>query len=703
MTKKCPKCGNEFDAELTTCPTCGYSLTDTTVDKEEAETTSTNIDFETQGNEEHEDQLNENIEWSELKDMSLGHVMELFGESPEEESNDDKKEESTEDNLIVSDSEDVSGLEASLQEGASEETHDSVEESIPATEETPTHSTEEKLATDEAVNLEETTEETTTVEAETAEVSETVKSEEEALTEISGTEVISTTSEEEIFSQPPIEDQDVTPNETLQAYIQAHRADTEMSENPSEETAETQELENSGEAVLTQAETPTESISDSEEGLTSATSLEAPSEADATEEKVSDSGVIPPMNETGNAQPAPAPKKPSKKVVFVALAVVLLAGGSAWAYHDQTQKAAAQEAAALTKKTDTLKDELAAFYTTKEQVFIKPDMVTVSPEKLSKQVAEIKDSEEYSQLNKQIQTLKEKQQTIQQINQLFEAPIVNGNELKPAILAADQPISVKKLTGNDPFDQLMNQAIDQANQQYNQLQKAKKAVEVIYKDGKTTNQLNRDTYQAAKAEVDKVTSDKLKKELVKQVTTADQALTKVEEEQKRIAEEQAAAEQAKQAEEQAKQAAAAKQAKQAEEQAKQAAAAKKEDAKKEETAKTEANGYTAPNSDGVYTSPLYAPDAADIADSSNPAWTWAPGVKEKVLDTVIARGYVVPGGYSLEPAKIVNGEGYYNLYATNNQSKLLEGTTEKNVHMYLVTINAKTGWFKGNASRNAGQ
>lgn len=687
MTKKCPKCGNEFDAELTTCPTCGYSLTDTTVDKEEAETTSTNIDFETQENEQQEDQLNENIEWSELKDMSLGHVMELFGESPEEESNDDKKEESTEDNLIVSDSEDVSGLETSLQEGASEETHDSVEESTPATEETPTHSTEEKLATDEAVNLEETTEETTTVEAETAEVSETVKSEEETLTEISGTEVISTTSEEEIFSQPPIEDQDVTPNETLQAYIQAHRADTEMSEDPSEETAETQELENSGEAVLTQAETPTESISDSEEGLTSAASLEEPSEADVTEEKVSNSGVIPPMNETGNAQPAPAPKKPSKKVAFVALAVVLLAGGSAWAYHDQTQKAAAQEAAALTKKTDTLKDELAAFYTTKEQVFIKPDMVTVSPEKLSKQVAEIKDSEEYSQLNKQIETLKEKQLTIQQINQLFEAPIVNGNELKPAILAADQPISVKKLTGNDQFDQLMNQAIDQANQQYNQLQKAKKAVEVIYKDGKTTNQLNRDTYQAAKAEVDKVTSDKLKKELVKQVTTADQALTKVEEEQKRIAEEQAAAEQAKQAEEQAKQ----------------AAAAKKENAKKEETAKTEANGYTAPNSDGVYTSPLYVPDAADIADSSNPAWTWAPGVKEKVLDTVIARGYVVPGGYSLEPAKIVNGEGYYNLYATNNQSKLLEGTTEKNVHMYLVTINAKTGWFKGNASRNAGQ
>ena len=35
------------------------------------------------------------------------------------------------------------------------------------------------------------------------------------------------------------------------------------------------------------------------------------------------------MNETGNAQPAPAPEETIKKVVFVALAVVLLAGGSA--------------------------------------------------------------------------------------------------------------------------------------------------------------------------------------------------------------------------------------------------------------------------------------------------------------------------------------------------------------------------------------
>ena len=119
--------------------------------------------------------------------MSLGHVMELFGESPEEESNDDKKK-SQQKITIVSDSEDVSGLETSLQEGLVRRLmirwrsrHQRQKRRL---------FNRRKTATDEAVNLEETTEETTIVEAETAEVSETVKSEEEALTEISGTEVI---------------------------------------------------------------------------------------------------------------------------------------------------------------------------------------------------------------------------------------------------------------------------------------------------------------------------------------------------------------------------------------------------------------------------------------------------------------------------------------------------------------------------------
>ncbi len=80
---------------------------------------------------------------------------------------------------------------------------------------------------------------------------------------------------------------------------------------------------------------------------------------------------------------------------------------------------------------------------------------------------------------------------------------------------------------------------------------------------------------------------------------------------------------------------------------------------------------------------------------SDPAWAWNPGIKEDVISEVISRGYVVDGGYSLVPKYIENGEGFYDLYATTN-SKLFPNSKASEFPLYVVTINAKTGWFKGN-------
>ncbi len=68
----------------------------------------------------------------------------------------------------------------------------------------------------------------------------------------------------------------------------------------------------------------------------------------------------------------------------------------------------------------------------------------------------------------------------------------------------------------------------------------------------------------------------------------------------------------------------------------------------------------------------------------------APGVKEKVLDTVIARGYVVPGGYSLEPCQNCEWRRLLQSLCNKQSIKIIRRHyREKNVHMYLVTINAK--------------
>ena len=75
------------------------------------------------------------------------------------------------------------------------------------------------------------------------------------------------------------------------------------------------------------------------------------------------------------------------------------------------------------------------------------------------------------------------------------------------------------------------------------------------------------------------------------------------------------------------------------------------------------------------------------ADLSDPAYAWAPGIRELVLQKCRERGYISGDNYILLPASIQKGNGYYNLYKS-------DGT-------YLVSINCKTGYFVGNAAGNS--
>ena len=73
-----------------------------------------------------------------------------------------------------------------------------------------------------------------------------------------------------------------------------------------------------------------------------------------------------------------------------------------------------------------------------------------------------------------------------------------------------------------------------------------------------------------------------------------------------------------------------------------------------------------------------------VADTSNPAWTWADGVLDKIIATSHSCGYFSGDNFILEPVNIINGNGYYNMY-------LPDGT-------YLFSINCKTGYYVGNGS-----
>lgn len=80
-------------------------------------------------------------------------------------------------------------------------------------------------------------------------------------------------------------------------------------------------------------------------------------------------------------------------------------------------------------------------------------------------------------------------------------------------------------------------------------------------------------------------------------------------------------------------------------------------------------------------------DPAKLVDSENPAWFFTPGVLERILEDARRNGYIVGDQYIIERVNIINGNGYFNLFKP-------DGT-------YLFSINAKTGYYVGNAPGGA--
>lgn len=665
MTKQCPNCGTEIDKQEEVCPNCGFSFKDKQADK--ASSQKNNDDNQSKKEEDTSSFLNkeqnENIEWSELKDMSIGHVMTMFNEQQPENP---KEEQEPITNEIPSENEPDSTIVES--EKTAETDSEIGEEKA------------DKVMLDQYIN-------------------EHKNEKQEPVSEISNDD-----SEKNVEAEIETDTKEPTenPTDSLDAP-EEKQADVKKDEQAV--TIAKKENEPSTDAIRKNAIdkfTPPTEKSESKPVMgpkaLPANSTEIPSKSKKPEEIEMDAAPIffkdsedsktsksksqfekPASKSTVQKSASPeqenkSMKKNYKKMSIILAAVVVLAGGTWYAY-SQTQKtntAGTQVSETQEKVAEQTEKELKGYFTDDKQLFIKPEMVSVNPESIKENLDKLKDDAQYKELEALYQKVTEKQAAITQVNDLFTEPIIDGAKLADANLKADKKIDLAKREEKDEFDQLINQATEQATEQYDQLQKAKIAIDVFYKNNELTAALTRDTYASAKAEVDKVKSESLRNPLNDVLVKANTALTNAE--TTAAAQQQAAVQAAAQNNETNQTASDSTSAGQ--------------------TATTngqqpDANTFSAANADGVYTDPVYSVNPSDVADMSNPAWTWSPGVQEKVIATCIERGYIVAGGYTLQPARIINGEGYYNLYGSDGQ--------------YLVTINAKTGWFKGNASRNAGR
>ena len=599
------------------------------------------------------------------------------------------------------------------QQAATKKDHgEEINEATPALNETPTPNVEEQ-ASDPADSETTSQEQESEVESEALEAEHDEETAEEVAESSKESSTVPETEEEmvpevEADAETPLEETDdlVTdaPAEVVpEALTNENQTDTdeELSEEAQWDEADTEELDEipvevQGVVSNLQTETPIadEKIekaaikSDANDSLTEETTTES---VPATEPVVSEvNEVAEPqatIAATKESKTAPVVKKRQKWPIVLAAAVLLAGGGSAYAYHQQQvaqeQKQAQAKAKALAAELKDLKKSVEALYLNDDKDFLKAGLTSAEVTGVLKQVEDFSDTSKTKDLKAELTDIQEKLALQDQVNGLYTKPVISGDEFtKDVPIATTETIDLD-ITGDDPFDQLLTEGVQAAKDQLTQLNNAQAAMTSLVKDGKAVAEPKEADYQAAQKLVAEMVASEEKTALSDQLKLVE---TKINENK---AAAKAAAEKAAQEKAAQEKAAAEK-------------AAQEQAAKEAATASSANSNLPAEASPNMQTNsanqPILATNAADVADSSNPAWTWSSGVLDQVIATCIERGYIVEGGYKLERVRIENGEGYYNLYATTNQAPLTANYKAKDLPLYLVTINCKTGYFRGNGN-----
>lgn len=396
----------------------------------------------------------------------------------------------------------------------------------------------------------------------------------------------------------------------------------------------------------------------------------------------------------GTRQSLQKKKHPKRK--WYALAAVLAVGITGGAYYNHVQAVAQAEKEQEAKEKAQLASitsEITELFTDEQQQFLKDTTTATQISNLDDRLSSLKKVAGYKDIKQELADAQEKLTQVEALNEKFTSPIlVNGEIQTDAHVKNVDTATFSKLTGNSTFEETYNKAVTVAEKEIANAKSVMANVTHLtdqLSNGTLADTVNQTSYDDVKNQLTTLYDEDLKAKLQTQITPVQTALTK------RAAAEKAAREKA--AAEQAAQEQAAKQ-KAAEEQAAQTQATL--------LAKIAANTTYSESTQILSTStvtnkenrPIIDSRKSDLANSSSSAWNWGAGMYDFVINRAIAKGYIVQNGFYLERVRIENGEGYYNLYAMNNESSLMKTISAKALPMYIATINAKTGYFKGNGS-----
>lgn len=145
----------------------------------------------------------------------------------------------------------------------------------------------------------------------------------------------------------------------------------------------------------------------------------------------------------------------------------------------------------------------------------------------------------------------------QAVNSLFQTPYIENAEINEEAIIIDdlnsqmieeqkEKIVLENLEENE-FTSIVTQAMEAAGNQLSQIERARKVVEELYKDGKTTDKVTRETLESAKKEVELIKNEKARKSFNEPLKAIEEKITTDE----KAEAEREAAEEAQRQEEQA--------------------------------------------------------------------------------------------------------------------------------------------------------
>nr|WP_181954107.1 hypothetical protein [Enterococcus faecium] len=271
------------------------------------------------------------------------------------------------------------------------------------------------------------------------------------------------------------------------------------------------------------------------------------------------------------------------KWVYIAVAIVT-ASITLFIVNEQSysKKVEAVTSELSTHKKQLLKieTEIAGLYADEHKQFLSSDVTQAKIDSLKKTIEKYKSdatthAKKVETLRKQdqetcqkeladITKLDEKINEVQMIfdqtqavNSLFQTPYIKNAEINEEAIIIDdlnsemieekkEKIELENLEENE-FTSIVTQAMEAAGNQLSQIERARKVVEELYKDGKPTDKVTRETLESAKKEVKLIKNEKAKKSFNEPLKAIEEEVTADE----KAEAERVAAEEAKRQEEQA--------------------------------------------------------------------------------------------------------------------------------------------------------